>query len=112
MIFEDAGIKGIKVELKQLDEIADSTGFVRWQWEYHKATYDYEIEREQSNYYLRINTRAIEGRLESPRAVLEIEDAYLGKGTYPRGLDYNVAFPDDVLKEATSKLNQFTQQVK
>lgn len=112
MIFEDAGIKGIKSELKHLDQVADATGFVRGQWEYTRATYDYEIERDHGTYYLRINTRAIEGKLESPHAVLEIEDAYLGKATFPHGVNYNIAIPDDVLKIASSKLQQFGQQLK
>lgn len=109
MLLEDTGLNGLKSELAHLDETADQLGFVRWQWEYYRATYDYAIEHEEGEYYLRINTRATEGKLESPHAVLAIESVYLGKATFPHGIDYDAEIPSDVLKEAENKVEAFRQ---
>lgn len=61
MIVENSGLNGLKSDLAYLDESAEKVGFVRWQWEYYRATYDYKIEHNNDEYYLRINTRAVEG---------------------------------------------------
>lgn len=65
-----------------------------------------QIREGNDTYYLRINTRAVEGKLENPHAVLAIEDAYIGKAAYPHGVDYNAPIPDRVLQTAKSKLDQ------
>ncbi|NOU95245.1 hypothetical protein GC093_18740 [Paenibacillus sp. LMG 31456] len=108
MIIENNGVKGLKSDLAHLDETTTSLGFVRWQWEYTRATYDLKIEDRASNseYFLRLNTRAESGKLESPYAVLYIEEVYIGRGTFPHGLDYESAIPDSIMKIATQKLAQ------
>src|SRR5690606_35317279 len=70
MILENTGLNGLRSDLAHLDESAEKLGFVRWQWEYRRATYDLKLHepRTGSDYYLRINTRAVEGRLENPDA--------------------------------------------
>lgn len=85
MIFENTGLVGLKSDLLYLDESATKAGFIRWQWEYYRATYDCKIEDPQDGgeYFLRINTRAVEGKLEKADAVLAIEAVYLGKATFP-----------------------------
>lgn len=85
MIFENTGLEGLKSDLLYLDESATKAGFIRWQWEYYRATYDCKIEDRQNGgeYFLRINTRAVEGKLEKADAILAIEAVYLGKATFP-----------------------------
>jgi hypothetical protein len=112
MIIE-AGVKGIQSDLAHLDDVADKLGFVRWQWEYYRATYDYKYEDKANSaeYFLRVNTRAIEGKLESPEAVLAIEEAYIGRATFPHGLDYESPIPDHILKAAQQKLTELKQKL-
>jgi hypothetical protein len=113
VIIENNEIKGIKSELNHLDDIAENLGFVRWQWEYTRATYDYKIEDPESDnvYYLRFNTRAVEGKLENPHAVLKIEDIYIGRATFPHGLDYQSPVPQKVLNTAEQKLSELKKQL-
>lgn len=106
MIFENTGLDGIKSDLAYLDESAEKVGFVRWQWEYYRATYDYKIEDNNSEYFLRINTRALDGKLERPDTVLAIEAVYMGRATFPHGLEYESPIPSQVLSHANQKLNE------
>lgn len=111
MIFENTGLDGIKSDLAYLDESAEKVGFIRWQWEYYRATYDYKIEDAKSNdaYFLRINTRAIEGKLEKPDTILSVEAVYLGRATFPHGLEYESEIPAPVLKVANEKINELKE---
>lgn len=113
MIIENTGIKGAKSELSHLDKVMEKAEFIRWQWEYYRATYDYQILDQGGNdtYYLRINTHAIEGKLENPFAVLEIDDAYIGRATFPHGLDYDSPIPDHVISSAKKKLSQLKSEL-
>lgn len=108
MIIENTGLNGVTSELSHLDESAEQLGFVRWQWEYYRATYDLKLEdrAKQETYYLRINTRAVEGKLESPYAVLAVEAVYIGRATFPHGLDYESPVPQPILNVATQRLQQ------
>ncbi|MCI3921506.1 YugN-like family protein [Paenibacillus sp. TRM 82003] len=111
MIIEDSGIVGLQAELADLDESSSKLGFVRWQWEYTRATYDLKIDHipNREEYFLRFNVRTVEGKLEQKDAVLVIEAVYLGKGTFPHGLDYASAVPEAVVKTAKQKLSAFRQ---
>ncbi|MNI29750.1 YugN-like family protein [compost metagenome] len=111
MIIEATGLKGLKSDLAHLDEVTTKLGFVRWQWEYYRATYDLKIEdrTQKDEYFLRINARVETGKLESPYAILYLEDSYVGKTTFPHGLDYNSPIPDSVLKISNQKLTQLKQ---
>jgi hypothetical protein len=108
MILEDTGLVGLRSPLAQLDETAEKVGFVRWQWEYRRATYDLKLHDRESgdDYFLRFNTRAVEGRLEDPDAVLVIESVYLGKATFPHGLDYEAPIPPSILDAANRNIEQ------
>lgn len=108
MIFENTGLDGLKSDLAYLDESAEKVGFIRWQWEYYRATYDLKIEdkKSEAEYFLRINTRAVEGKLEKPDTVLQIEAVYLGRATFPHGLEYETPAPQPVLNVATKKLQE------
>lgn len=113
MIIEATSLKGLKSELANLDEITSELGFVRWQWEYYRATYDLKIEDKSTNseYFLRVNTRVESGKLESPYAVLYIEDTYIGKASFPHGLDYSTPIPANVMNIADQKLAQLQQML-
>ncbi|PZE22542.1 YugN family protein [Paenibacillus xerothermodurans] len=113
MIIENSGVKGLKSDLAHLDEVTTSLGFVRWQWEYTRATYDLKIEDEAAggDYFLRVNTRAESGKLESPYAILYIEDVYIGKATFPHGLDYQSPIPDAIMNVAKKKLAELKTQL-
>lgn len=113
MIIENNPIKGLKSELSHLDQVMEQEGFVRWQWEYYRATYDYKMvdHDEKKDYYLRINARVEEGKLESPTAVLYIEHAYAGVASFPHGVDYETPIPQQYLKQAQQKLEKLKQHL-
>jgi hypothetical protein len=113
VIIENNDIVGLKSDLAHLDEAMTNLGFVRWQWEYTRATYDLKLEDKASGseYFLRINTRAESGKLESPYAILYIEHIYIGLGTFPHGLDYQSPVPDSIMKIATQKLAQLKTEL-
>ncbi len=107
LILDVNGLKGLKSELAHLDEVGDKLGFIRWQWDYYRATYDLKYEDSKTNeaYFLRVDTRVETGKLENPEAILVIGDAYMGRATFPHGLDYESAVPDSILKAAKQKLS-------
>jgi hypothetical protein len=109
MIIDNNPVAGLKSELNALDRISTALGFVRWQWEYDRATYDYKIEHKEGDFFLRIDSRCIQAKLEKPHAVLELRQAYIGVATFPHGLDYNSPIPADVLAIAAKKLEALQQ---
>lgn len=113
MIIENSGLNGVKCELNPLDRIMEELDFVRWQWEYYRATYDNKIEDPGNNetYYLRINCRAVEGKLESPQALMHIEHVYIGRATYPHGLEYKSPIPESVMNVAQQRISELKQQL-
>lgn len=108
LIIENTGLNGLTSELAHLDESAEKLGFVRWQWDYYRATYDLKLEdrANQNEYFLRVSTRAVEGKLEQPYAVLKVEAAYIGRATFPHGLDYESPVPQQILNTATQRLQE------
>lgn len=104
MIIEQPELVGLEAELSYLDEIMDQFGFIRWQWEYYRATYDFKLRAEQEIYYVRIHTRVKNGKLEQPDTILRIEAIYMGRATFPRGLDYKTPIPQAQLCIANKKL--------
>jgi hypothetical protein len=113
LIIEKNDLVGLKSDLAHLDEVSTKLGFVRWQWEYTRATYDLKLvdKTDASEYFLRINTRTESGKLESPYAILYIEHIYIGKATFPHGLDYQSPVPDPIMKIATQKLTQLKTEL-
>lgn len=53
MIIEKNGLLGLKSDLAHLDDVSSKLGFVRWQWEYTRATYDLKLvdKTDQSEYF-------------------------------------------------------------
>lgn len=104
MIIENSGLNGLTSELGFLDEVTTNIGFFRGAWDYTRATYDFKIEDAENTYYLRINTRAVEGKLENPHAILNVEHVYLGRWTFPHGVEYETPVPAHILKTAEQTL--------
>jgi hypothetical protein len=113
LIIETNGLKGMTTDFAHLEEVTEKLGFVRWQWEYTRATYDLKFEDKAANadYFLRFNIRVESGKLESPYAVVRIEDAYIGRATFPHGLDYESPVPEQILKAAKQKLAELQKQL-
>jgi hypothetical protein len=111
VIIENSGVKGLKSDLAHLDDVAHRLGFVRWQWEYYRATYDYKLLDGTEEYFLRVNCRVDSGKLESPYAVLVLEDVYMGKTSFPHGLDYTAPVPDHILKQADGRLDDLKRAI-
>lgn len=111
MMIDNTGLDGVKSDLAFLDETAEKAGFVRWQWEYYRATYEYKIEDNKTEYYVRMNTRVVEGKLEKPDTILVIEAVYMGKATFPHGLDYETPIPTVIQGIANKKLQQFKEML-
>lgn len=111
MILENTGLNGLQCDLATLDESSEKVGFVRWQWEYTRATYDLKLTDTGSNsdYFLRFSTRAVEGRLENPDAILAIEAVYIGRATFPHGLEYESPVPQPILNTASQRLSELRQ---
>ena len=40
VIIENTGLNGLVNDLAHLDKVTEQLGFVRWQWEYTRATYE------------------------------------------------------------------------
>ncbi|WP_028561519.1 YugN family protein [Paenibacillus pinihumi] len=111
MIIDNSGLNGVTSDLAHLDESGEKLGFVRWQWDYYRATYDLKLEDSASKqvYFLRINTRAVEGKLEQPHAILSIEAVYIGRATFPHGMEYESPVPQQILNTATQRLQDLTK---
>jgi hypothetical protein len=111
MLLDNTGLNGMRSDLGHLDESSDKLGFVRWQWEYRRATYDLKMHDRVSgeDYFLRITTRAVEGKLENPEAILEVEAVYIGRATFPHGLDYESPIPQPILNAATQRTQELKQ---
>lgn len=105
MLLENTGLNGMRSDLDHLDDSGEKLGFVRWQWEYRRATYDLKLHDRSSgqDYFLRVAARAIEGKLENPHAVLEVEAVYIGRATFPHGLDYESPIPEHIMNTATQR---------
>jgi hypothetical protein len=111
MIIENSGLQDLKSDLAAMDEAMGKAGFIRWQWEYYRATYDLKItdKDSKSNYFLRVNARVDEGKLENPYSILHLTDTYIGKETFPHGLDYEAEIPAPVMKEAHERIASLKQ---
>src|SRR5690606_40036292 len=88
MVLEDSGLNGIRKDFGTVDKVVRGLGFDRWAWDYNKAVYDLKLEDQGTVYYLRVPAEAIQGRLESPKATVELGDPVFGRHLHPHGIDY------------------------
>lgn len=113
MLFEQHHLQGKQASLHDFDVAAEQSGFVRWQWEYTRATYDAKFvdTATQDPYFLRVDTRCVAGKLEHPDALLEIRHIYLGRGTFPHGLDYESPVPKVIVEQAHHALQTLQNEL-
>lgn len=111
MVIKETGIGNKEVMLADLDHYMSDLGFVRGAWDYHHATYDYELKDKGNVYYLRIEANVTEGKLEDSHAVLKLEEPYMGKHLFPHGLDYDSPIPDSVVQIAKRKLQVLNEKL-
>jgi hypothetical protein len=105
MILKETGVEGLKKDLFHLDLIMDNLGFYRT-WDYYSAHYDLRYTDPSTNqaYYLRVPAKAVQGKLESPTAVLELETPFIGRHLFPHGLDRESEMPAFVSENAMNTL--------
>lgn len=48
----------------------------------------------------------VEGKLEKPDTILKIEAVYMGRATFPHGLEYETMAPSPVMNIANKKLQE------
>ncbi|WP_202081019.1 YugN family protein [Caldalkalibacillus salinus] len=112
MKIEETGLEGKEVTVHDFDHAADDLGFVRWAWDYKRATYDfkYEDKKQGEIYYLRVPATSIKGEIEEEGSdsVLKIGTPYIGRHTYPHGLDYEYNFPKKILDDAKKRLENLS----
>ncbi len=114
MKMEGTGLEGKEIELNELDLIMQELGFVRWAWDYKRATYDYKYRDRHSGetFFLRVPSQAIEGVIEDHgNALLRLGQPYMARHLYPHGFDYEYDFPKHILDHAKSKLESLNQQL-
>lgn len=111
MFIKDFGFAGQTLTLAKADALFENSGFIRWAWDYDHATYDCKYEHLNDWYYLRIHAQTVQGALESPNAVLKLEDPFMGKATFPHGVDYEADIPEQILKNAKTKLERIAEEL-
>jgi len=115
MKFEGTNLDGKQLTLIDLDHVMEQLGFVRWAWDYKRATYDYKFEDHKSGhtFYLRIPAVCLKGEIqdEPNESVLEIGEPYIGRHLHPHGFDYEFKFPNTILDNAKRKLEAVSREI-
>jgi hypothetical protein len=115
MIIEETGLEGLEITVRDLDVAMKQIGFIRWAWDYKRATYDYKYvdHKNGQTYYVRVPAEAVEGFIEdSGHAVIKIGRPYVGVYTFPHGVAYDREIPQHALKQAKSKLEKLNSLLK
>lgn len=111
MEIADYQIAGKELTLREADHLLQDLGFTRGAWDYEHATYDYKFEHLGDTYYLRIHAEAVKGALENPEAVLRFHEPFMGKATFPHGVDYEADIPSQIMDNAKKKLTKLVEQI-
>src|SRR5690625_3231849 len=85
LIIEETGLEGMEISIRDLDIAMNHIGFIRWAWDYKRATYDYKYvdSRTGETYYVRLPTEAVEGIIEdSGQAIVRVGQPYVGTYTH------------------------------
>lgn len=113
MILNDAKTIGVKKEFGELEQLMKGMGFVRWSWDYGKATYDYKMTLDGVDYYLCLRGVVVNNkRLEHPKALLKLEQPYFARHFFPHGLDKEAEVPAGLQDEVNAKLVELTKVFK
>ncbi|MBO8155365.1 MAG: hypothetical protein H0Z32_02795 [Bacillaceae bacterium] len=116
MRIEGTGLEDSVIELKALDHVMMSNGFVRAAaWDYERVTYDYKIDTPAKNetIYVRVQGYATEGDVDSGDAVIRLVTPLIGRHYYPHGVEYGEeeSFPNNILEKAKTLLNRVKDEV-
>lgn len=114
MKFENSGIASLKADLNRLDEVMEDHGLVRaGQWDYERVTYDRKFELREGVYYLRIQGYAVEGDVDTFRAVIQLMTPLLGKHYYPHGVEYgeDENYPNSLVNQCTTILEELKNEI-
>ncbi|GEL75998.1 YugN family protein [Tenuibacillus multivorans] len=117
MKLENTEIQDTVLDLQPLTYIMERNGFVlAGQWDYERVTYDYKVNSPEKNitYYIRVQGHAIEGDVDSGKAVIKILTPLLGIHHYPHGVEYGEeqGFPQNIIDKAERILNNVDDQLK
>jgi hypothetical protein len=112
MIFADAKTIGIQKEFKEMEQLMEQLGFVRWSWDYNKVTYDYKYTADDIDYYLRIPCRVVNDKqLENPKAVLELYPPVFARHLFPHGLDNDAEIPAALEADVHKKISELEKNL-
>lgn len=113
MVFKDSGLAGKQKTFAELEKVMKRLGFIRWSWDYDHATYDMRFDDldNKQTYYLRVRANCIQGRLESPRAVLKLEDPSMGRHILHHGMDYEAEIPQKFVQTAEQVIGTLKEQL-
>ncbi|WP_053366077.1 YugN family protein [Bacillus sp. FJAT-27245] len=114
MKFENTGIEQLRADLERLDEVMLSQGLVReGQWDYERVTYDKKFELKDGTYYLRLRGYAVEGDIDSRKAIIQLLPPLLGKHYYPHGVEYGEGeqFPASLVNQCKNLLDRLKGEI-
>lgn len=117
MKIEGTGLEGKEVTLVELDHVMGELGFIRWAWDYKRATFDFKYEDKTSGntFYLRVPSSVVKGSIEEVgkdnESIIQIHEPYIGKHLYPHGFDYEFDFPKNILDHAKQKLEDLNNNL-
>ncbi|GAA0382633.1 YugN family protein [Bacillus horti] len=116
MKIEGTGLEAKEATLLELDHATEELGFVRWAWDYSKATYDlkYDDRQTKERYYLRVPAESIKGQVHDDGhrdSMLKLGTPYIGRYTHPHGMDYEYDFPKHILDHAKKVLSTLSSSI-
>ncbi|MEH7177305.1 YugN family protein [Neobacillus vireti] len=114
MKFENTGLEKMKAEINRLDDVMIEYGLVRAeQWDYERLTYDRKFELKEGVFYLRVRGHAVEGVVDSNKAVIQLMTPLLGKHYYPHGVEYGEGenFPTSLVNQCKKILEEVKTEV-
>lgn len=113
MVFTESGLAGVQLSFGQLEEVMEELGFVRWTWDYDHATYDMRFDdlSQGKTYYLRVRANVVQGRLESRRAMLKLENPFMGRHILHHGMDYEAEIPEKFVQTAQKVIHALKEKL-
>ncbi|WP_379966963.1 YugN family protein [Ectobacillus sp. sgz5001026] len=106
MQFKNTNLTNHIIEFSILQDAMKELGFIlAGQWDYERVTFDYKFTRD-TDYYLRIQGKVVEGKIGSEGAVVKLLTPILGKHYYPHGVEYgeNETFPNEIINQCHNLL--------
>ncbi|RPF56108.1 YugN family protein [Aquisalibacillus elongatus] len=117
MKIESTEIQDTVLDLQPLTYIMERNGFVlAGQWDYERVTFDHKINSPEKNitYYIRVSGYAVEGDVDTGKAVIKLLTPLLGKHHYPHGVEYGEGeeIPQNITEKTERILNNVNDQLK